>query len=44
MSIDVSSDPSLVDVMLWGGHLREDLAYEVTKVTFNHADNVLPFS
>ena len=43
-NIHVSSDPSLVDVMLWGGHLREDLVYEVTKVIFNHVDNVLPFN
>jgi hypothetical protein len=44
MNIHVSSGPSLVEVMLWGGTLCEDLVYEVTKVIFNHVDKVLPFN
>ena len=32
----------LVDVMLCGGHLPEDLVYEVMKAIFNHVDELLP--
>jgi TRAP transporter TAXI family solute receptor len=32
----------LVDVMLSGGHLPEDLVYEVMKAIFNHVEELLP--